>query len=57
MVTKHEYAWNYCNLKQCQKTFVDEHEWEIETLLLDGWQMLTKYKAIFHDQEVWMSKV
>jgi hypothetical protein len=47
MVTKHEYAWNYCNLKQCQKKIVDEHEWEIETLLLDGWQMLTKYKKRF----------
>jgi hypothetical protein len=31
---------------------VDEHEWEIQTLRMDGWQMLTKYKAIFHDQEI-----
>jgi hypothetical protein len=31
---------------------MDEHDWEIVTLILDGWQMMTKYRAIIHDQEV-----
>jgi hypothetical protein len=26
-----------CDLKQRQKVSVDEHGWEFETLILDGW--------------------
>jgi hypothetical protein len=35
---------------------VDEHEWEIKTVIMDGWQMMTKYKVFIHDQEVWCQK-
>jgi hypothetical protein len=36
---------------------MDEHGWEFETLILDGWQKMTKYGVVIHYQEVWMSKV
>jgi hypothetical protein len=29
---------------------VDEYGWEIKTLFLDGWQMMTKYKIVIHHQ-------
>ncbi len=30
---------------------MDEHRWEVEILILNGWQMMTKYRAIIHHQE------
>ncbi len=36
---------------------MDEYGWEIETLILDGWQMMTKYRIVIHHQEVWTSRV
>ncbi len=49
--------WCLCDLKQCKNVSMDDHGWEFETLIMDGWKKMTKYGVVIHYQEVWMSKV